>query len=170
MDDEKNGKAGDKVETLVPKPFLRTVEPGKTTAARAEEPPLWPSFTDPYKAAGTADNDGLTALVAVLGKDAAKPGSFAYRIFQYVHIDEGGGGITPGGEQWFVFLFSGRRPKVLTVYGRNVQRICDYIARHRMPWIRVADRDFRPGDGADGDTPIITRITIEEMTEEQEEE
>jgi hypothetical protein len=166
MNDEKNGKGGDKVETLVPRPYLRTGESGKPNASKAEEPPAWPSFNDPYKAAGTADNEGLTALVIVLGKDAAKPGGYAYRIFQYVHLDEGGGGITPRGEQFFAFLFSGRQPKVLTVYGRNVQRTCDYIARHRMPWIRVADRDFQPGDGADDDTPIITRATIEDVPEE----
>ena len=169
MDDDKS-KADGKVALLTPKPFVRTGETGKTEAGKAEEPPLWPSFTDPYQAAGKADNDALPALVIVLGKDAAKPGEFAFRIFQYVHLDEGGGGVTASGEQWFAFLFSGRRPKVLTVYGRNIHRTCDYIARHRMSWIRVADRDFRPGDGAADDTPIITRISIEDMTEEQEEE
>jgi hypothetical protein len=169
MDFDRNGHADSKVEPLAPRLFDRTggaagKEKGKG-AQGAQEPALWPSFTDPYEAAGKADSDGVARLVVVLGK--AKPGEFAYRIFQYVHIDEGGGGVTASGEQWFCFLFSGRQPKVLTVYGRNIQRTCDYISLHRMPWIRVADRDFRPGDGQDADTAIITRITIEDVTEEE---
>jgi hypothetical protein len=167
MDFDRNSQADSKVAPLAPRLFNRTGEAaGKEKGKEAQEPALWPSFTDPYQAAGSPDSDGLPRLVIVLGK--ARPGEFAYRIFQYVHIDEGGGGATASGEQWFVFLFSGRQPKVLTVYGRNIRRICDYISLHRMPWIRVADRDFRPGDGQDADTAIITRLTIEDVTEEEE--
>ena len=166
MDAEHNGMGDGKVATLIAKPYMRTGE-AAAKGKEAEELPPWPSFTDPYQAAGNPDSDALTDLVIILGRDAARPGQFAYRIFQYVHIDEGGGGTTASGEQFFSFLFSGRRPKILTVYGRNLLRTCRYIARHRMPWIRVADRDFRPGDGQDADAAIITRITIEDVQEEE---
>ena len=93
----------------------------------------------------------VTRLVVFMGKDGVKPDATAYCFFQYVHLDEGEFGFTANGEQWFAFLFSGRRPKLLTVHGRNLRRICDYISLHRMPWIRLADRDFRPGGRRDDD-------------------
>jgi len=33
-------------------------------------------------------------------------------------------------------------PKLIVVEGRNLLRICADIQWHRMPWVRVADRDF----------------------------
>ena len=48
------------------------------------------------------------------------------------------------------------------VYGRNLLRICDDIHQHRMPWIRVADRDFKAADGVPDNKPVITEVRIGE--------
>jgi hypothetical protein len=137
-----------------------------TETARTEADPLWPSLKDPYKAAGTPDNNPLTRLVIFLGKEGVKPGATAYRILQYVHVDEAEFGFTATGDQRFSFIFAGKRPKQLIVKGRNLQRICDYISLHRMPWIRLCDRDFRSGDGVPDDEPIITQVEIMDLKEE----
>ncbi len=119
---------------------------------------LWPSLADPYKAAANPADSEIPRLVVVLGRDGFKPGATAYHILQYVHIDDGEAGFTAGGEQWFSFLFVSKEPKLLKVFGSSILRIGDYISLHRMPWIRVADRDFRAVGGSAGE--VITRIEI----------
>ena len=94
----------EKVERLKPLPFLRPA--GK---ARVEENVLWPGFNDPYQAAGGPENDEISRLVVVLGRDGFREGATAYHIFQYVHLDECEVGFTASGDQWFRFLFSGRQ-------------------------------------------------------------
>jgi len=42
----------------------------------------------------------------------------------------------------FTFLFSGAKLWELTVEGRNLWRLYDYISLSRWPYIRVAHRDF----------------------------
>jgi hypothetical protein len=152
----------EKIERLKPLPFLRAA--GK---ARVEEDVLWPGFNEPYRAAGSPENDEITRLVIVLGKDGFKDEATAYHIFQYVHLDECEVGFTASGEQWFSFLFSGRSPKLVTVHGRNLLRICEYISLRRMPWIRLADRDFRRADGVPDEEPIITSIKIADWKREE---
>jgi len=152
----------EKVERLKPLPFVRAA--GK---ARVEEDVLWPGFNDPYRAAGSPENDEISRLVVVLGKDGFKDGATAFHIFQYVHLDEGEVGFTASGDQRFSFLFSGRSPKLVTGHGRNVLRICEYISLRRMPWIRQADRDFRRADGVPDDEPVITSIKITAWTPEE---
>jgi hypothetical protein len=44
----------------------------------------------------------------------------------------------------------------LTVYGRNLWTIYNYLVLHKLEWLEQADRDF-----ADHTHPIITRISIE---------
>jgi hypothetical protein len=142
-------------------------EPAPAGDGDGNEPALWPSFTDPYQAAGNPAKNEMTRLVVVLGREGMKPDATARMIFQYPLLDIGAGGVTASGDQWFSFLWSGLEPMQVKVYGRNLERICDYISLRRMPWIRVADRDFRPaelapadaGGGAD-DTPVITHIEI----------
>jgi hypothetical protein len=161
MDDEKNGK----VEALPkPTPYLRAT-------ARTETEPAWPSLADPYRAAGTPDNDALTRLVVVMGRDRFKPGDApAYYTLLYHDMGTGEYGFEADG-QWFRIPFheSGKQ-RLLEAHGRSILRIGDYISLGRMPWIRLADRDFRPGDGADADTPIFTHLSVELVKEEEEEE
>jgi hypothetical protein len=131
----------------------------RTAASRLDRDAMLPALTDPYKAAGTADNGEVSRLVLVMGKDGFKPGATAYYLMQYVHIGLGEFGFDADG-QFFRFVFSDIQPKVVTVRGRSLLRICDYIGLRRMPWIRQADRDFRLVDGmADGE-PFITRIEV----------
>ena len=125
----------------------------------AEKSALLPGLNTAYKASGTPENSEVSRLVLVMGHDGFVPGGTAYHFLQYVHIDMGEFGFTANG-QVFRFVFSGRQPKLVTVHGRNLQRICDYISLRRMQWIRQADRDFRAGDGADDHEPIITHLEL----------
>ena len=162
-------------DKLKPSPYLRTpgaarpvhrsLGEGGTQADSDQggEPALWPSFTDPYRAAGNPAKNEIARLVVVLGKDGVKPDATARLIFQYPLLDLGAGGFTASGDQWFSFLWSGQEPRRIKVYGRNLDRICDYIALRRLPWIRVADRDFRREDGVPDDEPIITHVEITEL-------
>ena len=106
------------------------------------------------------DNE-VSRLVLVMGKDGFRIGEQAYIVFQYVHIGIGQFGFTANG-QVFSFVFSDIQPKLVTVHGRNLLRIFDYISLRRMPWIRQADRDFRAVDGTPDNEPIITRIEVED--------
>jgi hypothetical protein len=149
-------------EKLKPLPFTRQVSP-----ARPEAEARWPTFTDPYKAGGAAIDAEIPCLVIVLGRDGFKPGQTAYRVLQYVYLDEGEAGFTADGDQWFSYVFASRAPKRLTVHGRGIFRYADLIGHKRQPWIRLADRDFRAGEARD-EEPVITRITLEDwMPEEQ---
>jgi hypothetical protein len=115
-------------------------------------------YGDPCKAAGPESNESLTRLVCIMGKEGFQPGGKAYRFFQYVHLDSDTDfGFTKDG-QVFTLRFAGMNPVMVVVHGRNLLRICDSIHLHRMPWIRVADRDF-----ADGQKEIITAIEIIEI-------
>jgi hypothetical protein len=130
----------------------------KTAAAsKPEKDAMLPAPADPYKAAGTPDNGEISRLVLVMGKDGFKTGGRAYYFLQYVHISMGEFGFWDDG-QFFQFVFSDIEPKLVTVRGRNLLRISDYISLHRLPWIRQSDRDFR-GSVAN-DEPIITRIEV----------
>jgi hypothetical protein len=55
--------------------------------------------------------------------------------------------------RWFLGKAGGHDPPLT-----NLLRICDTIHLHRMPWIRVADRDF-----AEGSKEIITAIEVIEV-------
>jgi hypothetical protein len=99
-----------------------------------EKAALLPGLNTDYKASGTVDNE-VSRLVLVMGKDGFRIGSTAYITLQYVHLGIGLLGFTANG-QVFSFLFSDLQPKLLTVYGRNLLRIYDYIGLRRMPWIR----------------------------------
>ena len=139
---------------------------GEPDARPAEKAALLPALNDPYKAGGFVDSD-VSRLVLVMGRDGFRIGGNAYIVFQYVHLGMGQLGFTANG-QVFSFVFSDLQPKLVTVHGRNLQRIFDYIGLRRMPWIRLADRDFRSTDGNEDKEPIITRIDVEDWKREPE--
>jgi hypothetical protein len=143
---------GDAAEILKPETFQRG-------ASSVEKAAVLPSLTTEYKAAGTPENGEVSRLVLVMGQDGFRPGGTAYVFMQYAHIGLGQFGFTVG-EQDFSFVFSDIRPKLVVVHGRNLLRICDYVSLRRMPWIRQADRDFQPGDGAADSEPFIRLIEI----------
>jgi hypothetical protein len=178
MDDEKHGDVDDGRLTLVkadevpPKPSIYRRQPEaknpEAARARAETEPAWPSLADPYKAAGNPDGDPLPRLVVVMGRDRFQPGDEpAYYTLQYSDMGTGEYGFAADG-QWFrIPFYEAGGSRLLTAHGRNIFRIGDSISLGRMPWIRMADRDFRPGDGQDADEPIFTRITVEVVKEEE---
>ena len=149
-------------ETFDPAAY-RKAEPD---AKPVEKAALLPALNDPYKAGGFADSE-VSRLVLVMGKDGFHVGETAYIAFQYVHLGIGQFGFTADG-QWFNFVISDIQPKLVTVHGRNVLRIFDYISLRRMPWIRQADRDFRAGNGVGHTEPVITRIEVEDWKREPE--
>lgn len=51
----------------------------------------------------------------------------------------------------------------LTVKGRNLWDLYNYLCHHRIEWIEKADRDFE-----DGRKPVITGIWIEKVKEEED--
>jgi hypothetical protein len=127
----------------------------------AERSAALPATGDPYKAAGSVDSGELCRLVLILGKDGFKAGGKAYVFLQYVHLGSGEFGFGAG-EQVFRFVISDLAPKLVTVRGRNLLQLADAIAQRRLAWIRQADRDFMPPDGALGDEPFITHIGVED--------
>ena len=138
-----------------PTRFAQAVEP-------ADEAALLPNLSTDYKASATAATKGLTRLVMIFGKDGFKPGGTAYLAFQYVHLGTGRFGYLPDGGQQFSFVVSDLDPQRVTVKGRNLVRIFDYIELHRMPWIRMSDRDFSLVVGGTLDEPVITSIEVED--------
>jgi len=160
-----------KAERLKPLPFVRPA--GK---ARPEKEALLPSLGDPYQAAGFADSEA-SRLVLIMGKDGFKPGGTAYYFLQYVHIGLGEFGFEAGG-QFFRFVFADIQPKLVTVHGRNLLRMCDAVALRRVLWARQAeaDRDFRAepapakagGGGVGSSEPFISRIEVADWVREED--
>lgn len=139
----------------------RIYDPGEfARGVTAERAALLPALADAYKAAASPDNQEVSRLVLVMGKDGFRPGAVAYVILQYVHLGLGEFGFTADGGQVFRFVVADLQPKLVTVRGRNLLRICDYIGLRRLSWIRQADRDFRPGDGAADTEPFIAAIEV----------
>ena len=150
-----------------PEPESRHAARAADTAKAVDNVALLPALSDPYKAAGTADNTEVSRLVLVMGKDGFLSGQTAYIAFQYVHLSMGEFGFTTDG-QWFSFIVSDLQPKLVTVHGRNVLKIFDQISLRRIPWIRQADRDFRAGNGVGSTEPVITRLKVEDWKRKPE--
>ena len=79
------------------------------------------------------------------------------RAFQYVHL--GFANYSADGRS-FVVEFNEPEKWRMTVKGSNLWKVFVHIQQHALEWIKKADRDF-----ADGNTPVITDIRIELVTE-----
>jgi hypothetical protein len=134
--------------------------PADPSPRAADEEAMLPAAGDPYKAASFPANRSLTRLVLVMGKEGFQQGGKAYLFFQYVHLDSDTDFAFTREGQIFTLRFAGIKPAQMVVRGRNLLRICDYIHLHRMPWIRMADRDFTTADGVSDKEPIITNIQV----------
>ena len=98
-------------------------------------------------------NKALYTLHCALGKDG-------FRSFQYAHLDSDSEfRIEPGGHV-LTLRFAGFRTTKVTIRGRNLWQLYDYLHQHRIPWIMRADRDFP--DGA-GKQPLISTIEFAEV-------
>ena len=82
------------------------------------------------------------------------------RSFQFAHM---GYKEYDRGNSWFIIEFNEPEKWRLTVRGRNLWAIYNYIAQHRLEWIREADRDF-----AGNKETIITSIDIVPVKEKGE--
>jgi len=125
-----------------------------------EDDALLPGYGDPYQAAGNPSHGSLTHLVVIMGKEGFQANGKAYRFFQYVHLDSDTDLSFTKSGQVMTLRFAGLKPVEIIVPGRNLLRICHQIHNHKIPWIRVADRDFIPADGVAGNESIITDIRI----------
>lgn len=119
-------------------------------AAPAEEPDDLdlPNGEMPYKAYSRPAEKPVYTLHCCLGKDG-------YRSFQYVHLDSESK-FEFGPSQIIRIRFAGSRTTQLTLRGRNLNLLFDYLHQHRVRWIMVADRDF----AADVEA-VITELKIE---------
>jgi len=123
-----------------------------------------------YKASGRPANKALPRFFVFFSKSGYAIGKKAAKQFQYVEMDSDGDdedgcgfGFTESGQE-FSIKVAGSKQWKLTVRGRNLWEIYDYLTLHRMPWIRVADRDFADADDAAGQKPIILSIEIRELS------
>jgi hypothetical protein len=81
----------------------------------------------------------------------------AVQSFQYVHLDSHSSYTA----ECITIKFLGMEPVKVTIRGRNLWRLYDYIHQHRIPWIMQASRDF----SQDGQT-IVTDIVFTNVTTE----
>jgi len=132
------------------------------------------SVYDPSKYAGVGSGKTpqmITPDGEDLGPCASRPGTKWWaalhvhrgkrgtRAFQYANL--GDGEFDPAGTS-FIFDFHTPDHWRLTVTGRGLWPVFNYIAHHRLEWIRLADRDLAP----DGQV-IITGIVIEKIESEE---
>jgi len=120
-----------------------TPESSLPDPSKGYEPCARPSHNSPY------------TLHCILGADG-------YRSFQYVHLDSDSSLSADGKGQIIRLRFCGSKITAVTIRGRNLWRLYDYIHQHKMGWIMRMDRDF-----AADDEPVITAIDIEEVRELQ---
>lgn len=73
------------------------------------------------------------------------------RGFQYVHLDS----ASEFSPECITLRFMGLSATQVTIQGRNLRELFDYIHQHRVAWAREAARPY-----AEDDEPIISRITI----------
>ena len=126
-----------------------------TLAPRSDEPDSdLPDPSVPYQAHGRAANKPVYTLHCGLGREG-------YRSFQYLHLDSDSAfRIEPRGHV-IVMRFVGTTVVRVTIRGRNLWRLYDYLHQHRVPWVMRADRDFSDGT----DRPVVTAIEFEEVNE-----
>jgi hypothetical protein len=78
--------------------------------------------------------------------------------FQFVHLDSQST-FTP---ECITLKFLGMEPVKVTIRGRNLWRLYDYIHQHRVAWIMQAARDF----AQDGQT-VITSVRFTAVKPEE---
>jgi hypothetical protein len=79
------------------------------------------------------------------------------RSFQYAHLDSD----SRYEASRLTLKFMGMEPVRVTIEGRNLWRLYDYLHQHRMPWVMIATRDL----AVDGQ-PIVIRINYATVSED----
>jgi len=115
---------------------------------------MLPDSGEGYLAHARPSNNPVYTLHCLLGKEG-------YRSFQYVHLDSDSRFAVDGKGQVISLRFCASKTMAVTIRGRNLGRLYDYLHQHRMPWIMRVDsgRDF----GADHE-PVILAVEIAEVT------
>jgi hypothetical protein len=125
-------------------------------AAKAAKPPKLDDFTDsdlpdtsgPYQAFARPANKPLYTLHCWLGKEG-------YRSFQYVNLDSDSSFKTGPAGHVITLRFAGTQLMQVTITGRKLWRLYDYLHQHRTAFVMRADRDL-----ADEQEAIISAIEI----------
>lgn len=111
----------------------------------------------------TEQENGLPSLrdneFRVCGRPSHKPlfsvhfisANGSVQSFQYMHLDSRSS-FSP---TRLVLRFVGSKTTDVVVEGRNLWQLYDYLHQHRMPWVRVAARDF----AQDGEI-IVTGVRV----------
>jgi hypothetical protein len=84
------------------------------------------------------------------------------RTFEYADLRTRGGNNEDFESTRFTLAFLGMRAVEVTVEGRDLWPLYDYIHQARMPWVIVAARDF----ARNGET-IVTRVTFTNLKPEE---
>lgn len=127
---------------------------------------LGPNLAGEYLAAGHFRGRNMPCLMLYFNAAERKQHGKKKRQFQFVHLesDDGDSGFADDGKSFSV-VFAGPEARYrVTVRGRNLEKLYDLIAFHRLAWIRSidSDRDFK---GAD-DAQVITGIAVEAIEAE----
>src|SRR5260221_11237712 len=125
-------------------------------APKAAKPPKVDDFADsdlpdtsgPYQAFARPANKPLYTLHCWLGKEG-------YRSFQYVHLDSDSSFRTGSSGHVITLRFAGTQLIKVTITGRKLWRLYDYLHQHRTAWVMRADCDL-----ADEQKALITAIEI----------
>ncbi len=129
---------------------------GKRTADRDDELPPVSNLPDPsrgYEPFSRPSHHPLYSLHCVLGRDG-------YRSFQYMHLDSDSSLSVDGQGQVIRLRFYGSKNFAVTVRGRNLWRLYDFIHQHRISFIMAVDRGR---DFAEDNEPVVTSIDIAEV-------
>lgn len=131
---------------------------GRKAAERDEGRELPPesNLPDPsrgYEPYSRPSNKPLYTLHCVLGRDG-------YRSFQYVHLDSDGSLSVDERGHVVQLRFCGSKTMAVTIRGRNLWRLYDYLHQHRIAWVMRVDRGR---DFAQDSEPVVNSIDIEEV-------
>jgi hypothetical protein len=107
-----------------------------------------PDTSVPYQAHARPAGKPVYTLHCGLGKDGL-------RSFEYVHLDSNNSFKTSSSGHVITLRFAGTQVMQVTIKGRNLRGLYDYLHQHRIPWVMRADRDL-----AEEQEAIITAIEI----------
>lgn len=95
----------------------------------------------------------LYTLHCILGRDGCQS-------FSNMQLDSGSTFSTDPSGQVIRLRFCGSKTTAVTIRGRNLWKLYDYLHQHRIAWVMAVDRGR---DFAADDAPVITSIQIEDV-------
>jgi hypothetical protein len=151
-DDDKNVLPLRRVSSLIPPDGRKPDAAADVLEAAEDDLIALPQPGDPYKAHSRTDNKPLLMLRFVLTDSTVEV--FSYADLRRIRLVPGG---KPGEGPVLVMLFV---EADVRVEGRRLDAMLDYLAYHRIAWVR----ELPPGKMlADKTAAVITRIVITEL-------